>query len=453
MRYDALIIGAGLGGLSAGAFLAVSGKRVLVLERSSSLGGRCRTVEMMGHRFDIGADYFGSKMLDTYAALGKSAAIDPVFFKTFAYTDGGSMTIPPGLHTIKDLAKMGVSASGMLKLGFKMGRQLLTSSSTKQSNNFVLINNITENPHLRDVFNIGAFFTGNDPENMPGYWFNLIFGKTYGYNKPFYPRGGAGRMPEILAEVIRENHGGIVFDAEPDKVVVDGGRVKGVMLQGRLLEADNVISGISVVPTVHRLVGKEYFPFGFLDTLSYYREGLPMASMFVVFNRKAAVKKGVHIYARFARNLRAMFRVLGEGRFPEKSMFILSCPDAALGTGTENIAGTVKFLVPKGVTSRPEIEAEAAKVVKDVDLMVPGFNESIVEGKLYTPEDYKKEFGFKSYVTPIAESIHYEKFPVELPVKGLYCAGATVLPVGGCTASAVESGRDCANRIIKGDAG
>jgi len=453
VRYDVVIIGAGLGGLSAGAFLSRAGRRVLVLERTKALGGRCRTVEMMGHSFDIGADYFGSRMLETYAALGKAAAVDPVFFKTFAYTDGGSMTIPPGIHTLRDLSGMGLSATGMLKLGYRMGRQLLTKGGSKQSNNFVLINNITDNPHLRDVLNIGAFFTGNDPENMPGYWFNLIFGKTYGYHKPFYPRGGAGRMPELLAEVIRENRGGIVFDAEPDRIVVEGGRVKGVMLQGRLIEADRVVSGISVVPTVHKLVGKDYFPFGFLDTLSYYREGLPMASMFVVFGRKAALRKGVHIYARFARNLRAMFRVLGEGRFPDKSMFILSCPDSALGTGTDHVAGTLKFLVPKGVTSRDEIEAEAAKVIKDVDLMVPGFNESIVEGRLYTPDDYKKEFGFKSLVTPIAESIHYEKFPVEMPVKGLYCAGATVMPVGGCTASAVESGRDCAESIIKGDAG
>ncbi len=56
MKYDAIIIGAGLGGLSAGAFLSRSGKKVLVLEKMPEPGGRCRTVELMGHRFDIGAD-------------------------------------------------------------------------------------------------------------------------------------------------------------------------------------------------------------------------------------------------------------------------------------------------------------------------------------------------------------------------------------------------------------
>lgn len=453
MRYDAVIIGAGLGGLSAGAFLASAGKRVVVLEKTGSLGGRCRSVELMGHSFDIGADFFGKKMLDAYASLGKSAGVEPVYFKTIAYTDGGRMTIPPGLHTVRDLHGIGLSASGMLKLGYRLGGQLLAGPTARAGNNFVLINRMTDNPHLRDVFNIGAFFTGNDPENMPGYWFNIIFGNTYGYDRPFYPRGGSGVMPGLLAESIRENRGAVVFDAAPERIVVDGSRVKGVMLHGRLLEADNVISGISIVPTVHKLVGKDYFPFGFLDTLSYYREGLAMASVFVVFKRDARLTKGVHIYARFARNLRAMFRVLGEGRFPDKSMFVLSCPDSALGTQGEHLAGTVKFLVPKGLSARGDIEAEAVKVLKELDAMVPGFNANIVDTRLYTPDDYAREFGFRSFVSPVAESIHYEKFGVELPVGGLYCAGSTVLPVGGCTASAVESGRVCAEKILKGAAG
>jgi phytoene dehydrogenase-like protein len=38
-RYDAVIIGAGLGGLTAGAILAREGRKVLVIERSNSVGG------------------------------------------------------------------------------------------------------------------------------------------------------------------------------------------------------------------------------------------------------------------------------------------------------------------------------------------------------------------------------------------------------------------------------
>ena len=41
--YDAIVIGSGLGGLTAGALFARHGKRVLVLERQPTLGGAART--------------------------------------------------------------------------------------------------------------------------------------------------------------------------------------------------------------------------------------------------------------------------------------------------------------------------------------------------------------------------------------------------------------------------
>ena len=53
--YDVVVIGAGLGGLSAGALLAKQGRRVLVLEQSQLIGGCCSTFERKGYRFDVGA--------------------------------------------------------------------------------------------------------------------------------------------------------------------------------------------------------------------------------------------------------------------------------------------------------------------------------------------------------------------------------------------------------------
>ena len=53
--YNAIVIGAGVGGLGIGALLARKGRKVLVLEQSNLIGGCCSTFEKGGYHFDLGA--------------------------------------------------------------------------------------------------------------------------------------------------------------------------------------------------------------------------------------------------------------------------------------------------------------------------------------------------------------------------------------------------------------
>uniref|UniRef100_A0A7N8XLY9 Si:ch1073-13h15.3 n=1 Tax=Mastacembelus armatus TaxID=205130 RepID=A0A7N8XLY9_9TELE len=56
---DVIVIGSGIGGLTAAATLAKAGKRVLVLEQHEQAGGCCHTYIEKGFEFDVGLHYIG----------------------------------------------------------------------------------------------------------------------------------------------------------------------------------------------------------------------------------------------------------------------------------------------------------------------------------------------------------------------------------------------------------
>jgi Phytoene dehydrogenase and related proteins len=57
--YDAIIIGAGISGLVCGCYLAKSGLRILIVEKSNKAGGCCSSFEKDGFAFDTGVFSFG----------------------------------------------------------------------------------------------------------------------------------------------------------------------------------------------------------------------------------------------------------------------------------------------------------------------------------------------------------------------------------------------------------
>ena len=58
MTKQALIIGAGPGGLASAILLAAAGVRVKILERLPVLGGRTSSIEADGYKFDLGPTFF-----------------------------------------------------------------------------------------------------------------------------------------------------------------------------------------------------------------------------------------------------------------------------------------------------------------------------------------------------------------------------------------------------------
>jgi phytoene dehydrogenase-like protein len=99
--YDAVVIGAGLGGLSTAACLAKNGFKTLVCENTSWVGGCCSSWEQDGYQFDIGASVVELAWIidELFAALGRKTSdyidfipVDPIY--GFVTEDGERFTYP-----------------------------------------------------------------------------------------------------------------------------------------------------------------------------------------------------------------------------------------------------------------------------------------------------------------------------------------------------------------------
>ena len=95
-HYDAIIIGSGMGGLTAGSLLAqVQGKRVLILERHFTFGGFTHVFSRKGFTWDVGIHYVGNMgegmasrpMMDFVTGHGVHWHKMPERFDRFVYPD------------------------------------------------------------------------------------------------------------------------------------------------------------------------------------------------------------------------------------------------------------------------------------------------------------------------------------------------------------------------------
>jgi phytoene desaturase len=230
--FDALVVGAGAGGLFAAARLAHAGYRTLVVEQLAKVGGRASTTEIDGFQVNDGAIVIelGGITEDTFAEVGAPFDVrspaTPVLYRVgtrnLDVTRGG----------------WGLLLSNLTRQGAK----LLTGIGAARTDDDALpgeelstadwVARYTTNDAVQGVFrNMCASVFAVGSEELPARVFLTYFTRKSAFKRfGFCPEGTIG-IWRALARTITDRGGEVWLSAEVERLHVDEGRVTGATVR------------------------------------------------------------------------------------------------------------------------------------------------------------------------------------------------------------------------------
>lgn len=289
-KYDAILIGTGLGCLTTAAFLTEQGKKVLLLEKHYTPGGFTHTFTRNDYEWDVGVHYVGdmsrenSIMLKIFnhitegrlqwADMGE--VFDKIYIQDRAYPlhkgkrnyiqhlkekfpdPKDQEAIDKYIHTVFDCTRSAATyfaekalpgyismfTGGFMRSGFMKYAKRTTLDVMKE---------ITDNPELIAVLT-AQYGDYGMPPGKSSFAIHATVAKHY-IGGGAYPVGGSASIYNSIAPKILKNGSQVLVSASVEQIVIEKGKAIGVqMVDGRLIKSDIVISGAGLHNTFLKLI-------------------------------------------------------------------------------------------------------------------------------------------------------------------------------------------------------
>lgn len=283
--YTAIVIGAGLGGLSAAMRLGAKGWKVTVVDKLDTAGGRGSALHADGHRFDLGPTIVTCPQVfrELWAACGRDfdadvdlRPLDP--FYEIRWPDGSVFTarasteemldevrrLSPGdadgyLAFLRDARRRYVVGfEGMVAKPMHLFRdtaKVLPKFAMLRADRSILAlaSKHVRDPRLRMALSFHPLFIGGDPRHVTSmYALVSHLEKEFGVH---YAVGGVAAIAEAMRTVVISQGGKVRFGTEVDEITFDGNKASGVRLEtGETLAADIVVSNADAGYTYDHLM-------------------------------------------------------------------------------------------------------------------------------------------------------------------------------------------------------
>jgi all-trans-retinol 13,14-reductase len=287
-RYDAVVIGSGIGGLSTAILLAKAGKKVLVLEQHYEPGGLTHTFRRKNFVWDVGVHYVGQvnddnallKKAFDYLSEGKLqwAEMGDIYDRaiiegeTYDFLRGYEKQVnhlvsyfPDEEKGIRDYYRLLKKISRYSIMFFsertmpgwlsKTAGYFLRKGFYKYSDltTYEVISRFTSNKKLIAVLCTQCGNYGLPPKQSSFAIHAMIVDHFLeGGN---YPVGGAASIHRTFTEVLEKHDGILAVKAPVKSIIIDNGKAMGVeMHNGDRIYADKVISNAGVHNTFRNLI-------------------------------------------------------------------------------------------------------------------------------------------------------------------------------------------------------
>jgi len=282
-----VVIGAGLGGLSAAISLASAGFSVELLEKNDKVGGKLNIMKKHGFTFDLGPSILtmphifqalftrAGKDLADYVKIQK---VEP-HWRNF-FEDGTVIDLcEDAKNQRKELNKLGpnVAAEFARFMGYskKLGAETEAGYFAKGLDNlwelikfygplrslkFDVFRSMDQgvrrfisHPKLVDILNYFIKYVGSSPYDSPALM-NLLPYIQYEYGL-WYVKGGMYGLAQAMEKLAVELGVRIRLNTEVEEILHQGSQVNGIVLHdGEKLPADIVVSNMEVIPAMEKLL-------------------------------------------------------------------------------------------------------------------------------------------------------------------------------------------------------